>query len=338
MNNISIEGDKPLVSIIVPIYKVENYVRRCVESILSQTYTNIEVLLVDDASTDECGKIIDEFGKMDSRIVCIHLDTNSGLSEARNVGIKRAKGDLLFFVDGDDTISKFTIELFYNRMKTDNSEIVIGDFMYVDEANIKIEDIPPVINPLFSDSGALPSEMILNELLTNPACYHFIVVWNKLYKKELFENISFAKGKYHEDNYIMHHLVSLCSSISYVAGKTYFYTQRDDSIVKIINPKRYLDKCGAFIDMIAFCADNGLFTKAGMAFKQAIGHYVVAYDADKEKAYQREFENIYNSIRSVYKSFNWKVGFVNWILIHLFFVSPKLCSNALKIISPGIFG
>ena len=122
----------PLVSIIVPIYKVEPYLRRCLDSIVNQTYTNLEIILVDDGSPDGCPQICDEYAAKDKRIVVIHKE-NGGLSDARNAGLDICKGEYIFFIDSDDWIKTDTIEFLYKITQDKKSDIVIGDYITTTE-------------------------------------------------------------------------------------------------------------------------------------------------------------------------------------------------------------
>ena len=127
MENKIVRDKMPLVSVVVPIYNVELYLKECVDSILSQTYKNIEVILVDDESPDLCGKICDDYVAMDGRIKVVHKK-NGGLSDARNAGMKVATGDLITFVDSDDYISKDFVKILFEAMSENNSDIAIAKY------------------------------------------------------------------------------------------------------------------------------------------------------------------------------------------------------------------
>ena len=132
--------ENQLISIIVPIYNVEKYLKQCIESIISQTYRNIEIILVDDGSPDNCGKICDEYSQKDKRIIVLHKE-NGGLSDARNKGIDIAKGDYLTFVDSDDFVNIDYIEKLYNSIKFNNTKLAQCGISKVDENNEIIEKL-----------------------------------------------------------------------------------------------------------------------------------------------------------------------------------------------------
>ena len=142
------------ISIIIPVYNVEKYIRKCVDSILSQTYKNLEIILVDDGSLDNCGKICDQYAKIDNRVVVIHKQ-NGGLSSARNIGIEKATGEYLMFVDSDDSLEKIACESLINITNKTNADIVLPDGMKTENTEsfkdiidkvIKSEDLSKLVN------------------------------------------------------------------------------------------------------------------------------------------------------------------------------------------------
>ena len=153
---------KPLLSIIVPVYNVEKYIERCIKSILNQSFTNFELILVDDGSPDNCGKICDEYKKKDSRIKVIHKK-NGGLSDARNAGIERAKGEYIAFVDSDDFINKYMYEILYKNAKKWDADISICNFKMVCENDRIDEDISVICE----DAKVYGRNEALNKLYSN---------------------------------------------------------------------------------------------------------------------------------------------------------------------------
>lgn len=212
-----------LVSIIVPIYKVESYLHKCIDSIINQTYKNLEIILVDDGSPDNCGKICDEFAIKDTRIKVIHKQ-NGGLSDARNAGLNIATGDYLYFVDSDDWISPDAIEVLISYFESNpDVDIVAGSSVDVHEYNGEILETSYSI-PLGTISQLNKIEALKHNLQNGWAA------WNKLYKKELFKDIRFPKGKINEDEAVMLFILSLCEKIILVGQPTYYYFLRPESI------------------------------------------------------------------------------------------------------------
>ena len=210
------------ISIVVPIYKVEKYLEKCIESILKQTYKNLEIILVNDGSPDSCGEICEKYKQKDNRIIVIRQE-NKGLSGARNTGLSKATGKYICFIDSDDYISKNMIETLYNNLKLTNSDISICGFSQVGEDEI-IEKS--------KQKGVL--KIIDKETCLKKLLYHRynidIVTWNKLYKKELFNNIKFPEGKIYEDFATIPFLVDKANNICCTNQKLYYYVQRKGSI------------------------------------------------------------------------------------------------------------
>lgn len=213
----------PLVSIIVPIYKVEPYLRRCLDSIVNQTYTNLEIILVDDGSPDGCPAICDEYAAKDSRIVVIHKD-NGGLSDARNAGLDICKGEYISFVDSDDWISENLINDFIFIAKKEKSSLVIGN-----HEKFRYGECIPKITP--TENYSVISSFQALEYLSSEYGLNFTVSWGKLYKKSLWDTIRFPKGKLYEDAYVCYLIYAAAVNICFVNAPFYKYLQRDDSIM-----------------------------------------------------------------------------------------------------------
>ena len=177
-----------LVSVIVPVYKVEFFLRRCVESILKQTYQNMEIILVDDGSPDRCPQICDSFCRKDTRIRVIHKK-NGGLSDARNVGIEAAKGEYLCFVDSDDYIQSTMLEHLVKAVDSAGVNLAITNLKTVDEHGNRVFRVEQ--SPIMD--GIFPAEELLPKLYQEMGWY-YIVAWNKLYHRSLFEKLRFPVG------------------------------------------------------------------------------------------------------------------------------------------------
>lgn len=214
-----------LITIIVPVYNVEKYIKKCIDSILHQTYKNLEIILVDDESPDNCGTICDEYTQKDYRVRVIHKK-NGGLSDARNIGLKIANGKYIGFIDSDDYIKRNMIQDLYNLLKEKNADISICAYELLNE------DEKPKANKsgkIYSfDSIEAIRELLMSKLITSHC-------WNKLYKKELWENIEFPIGRKFEDIAVMHLIFEKAKRIVYKDEIGYYYIKRNNSIMKNVN-------------------------------------------------------------------------------------------------------
>lgn len=207
-------------SVIVPIYNVESYLKKCIDSILNQTLKDIEVILVDDGSTDGCGKICDEYAKKDQRIKVIHKQ-NEGLSMARNAGIRAAGSQYIGFVDSDDYIADDMYEILYKNILDYDADISICGLY-----NCYKEKVIPQYSGnefiMLNNKEALRIALEGIKFSVNAV--------NKLYKKELFDDIEFPKGKLSEDAFTIPKILSISSKIVFDSVPKYYYMHREDSI------------------------------------------------------------------------------------------------------------
>lgn len=207
-----------LVSIIVPIYNVKQYLSKCIESIVKQTYKNIEVLLIDDGSTDGCYELLENYS-LDSRFKIFHKE-NGGLSDARNYGLNRSTGEFIFFLDSDDYIEPNTIEICLKKMMDNNSDIVECRVRHISRENCFIHARP--------DVGVYDNKEAIKGILD----YRFrIVAWNKLYRAALWDEIRFPKGKINEDEHTIPYVVEKCNKYVSIRNPLYNYIQRQGSIM-----------------------------------------------------------------------------------------------------------
>lgn len=224
--------EEPLISVIVPVYNVEKYLRRCLDSIVNQTYRNIEIILVDDGSTDGSGKICEEYAERDKRIK-VFSQSNRGVSVARNVGLKKAKGKYIAFVDSDDYIDANYLCELYSLIKNKSGDVSIVGQKVVYAVNSNScgggakKDTTELME-LFN--GAEATELMLYQKKINSS------LWGKLFKKELFDGVSFPDGMVHEDLLALYYIFKKAKRIILSNTILYFYYFRQDSL---LNGKRF---------------------------------------------------------------------------------------------------
>ena len=231
-----------MISVIVPVYKVEPYLDRCVQSILNQTYKDFELLLVDDGSPDRCGRMCDEWAQRDARVQVIHKP-NGGLSDARNAGIERAKGEYLCFVDSDDRIAEDMLEHLYQLLTDTNADMACGNFVRIAETGKQTHEIKHIREGVFS------RDEFWKIFFTDWNRTYYTVIWNKIYKRQLFERLRFPVGKIHEDNYILYDLIDACRTIAFSDKIVYYYLQKSDGIMRSGRSVKNLAAPEAFLNM-----------------------------------------------------------------------------------------
>ena len=223
-----------LITIVVPVYNVERYLSACIESILLQTYRNLQILLVNDGSTDSCPQICDEYALKDKRIEVIHK-SNGGLSDARNFGIEHARGQYISFVDSDDVIASDMVEYLYRLLKRNHADISVCQPLRITDNGDSI-DVEKNIFKDFVVSGNLVCfhEFMSRQHIGTIAC-------GKLYKIDLFKDVRYPNGRYHEDVFTTYKLIALSDSIAVGGEKKYVYRIRKSSITQSSFSPKHLD-------------------------------------------------------------------------------------------------
>lgn len=265
--------ENSLISVIVPIYKVQDYLDECIESIINQTYSNIEVILVDDGSPDRCPQMCDEWAKRDSRISVIHKK-NGGLSSARNAGLDVAKGEYISFVDSDDFICKDALENLYNRIKDDKSIGITSGliYRYQDGSINNFKD-----QWLCSKEIVIPSSEFLLETMSQKTSY---TVWNKLYRRDVIGNTRFREGRNNEDTLFMYDLgkniAILNVSMVEIPYYVYYYRYREDSICTTAKIPLAIDILGNYELMMGDCKNTNsrLYDVLYFSYVRTLYHFV----------------------------------------------------------------
>lgn len=218
------------ISVIIPVYNVEKYLDKCVQSVINQTYKNLEIILVDDGSTDTSGVLCGEYAKWDERIKVIHK-SNGGLSQARNKGLDMATGEYIFFLDSDDFLALNTFEKLMRVLKEEQADIVACL-----EKRFTTED---VFGEKKGEMLYFTQEEMLQGTFTQNKNY-FIISCAKLYKASLFNGVRFKEGVIHEDEFICHKIYAQTEKVAVLQEELYFYRENPNSITGVkYNPKRW---------------------------------------------------------------------------------------------------
>lgn len=275
-----------MISVIVPVYNVEHYLKRCVDSILNQTYVDLEIILIDDGSTDGCSALCDLYAESDDRIKVIHQD-NRGLSSARNAGIEIATGEYIAFVDSDDYLLPHMYERLLAEMKDTEAEIVMCSYVEMNESGrfLKKENI-------LEWCGSGYEFVKTNGLICNFA-------WNKLYCRTLFDQIRFPDGKFFEDIFVMHEVFSKARKVSLIPEAFYVYQRRKDSISRSLVSYQRMDYLEALIVRLKYLIQID-------ASDSALMYYVMGIYRIWERFYQAKMladDHILEAWNRNYKEF-----------------------------------
>lgn len=220
-----------MISVIVPVYKVEKYIYKCIDSIIEQTYSDLEIILVNDGSPDSCGHICDEYAKADNRIKVIHKE-NGGLSDARNAGFEVAQGDYVLFVDSDDYIDIDMVEYLYQNIIEYNADIASCGNYDVYESKIVTEFTTD--EKIQCDGEVFYSHLLRGDKVRGE-------IWNKLIRKEIVKNVRFPKGKLYEDIFYTADMMKNTSKVVIGTKPKYYYVHRESSITGKPYRKELLD-------------------------------------------------------------------------------------------------
>ena len=274
-----------LITIILPIYKVEKYLAKSIESVINQSYKNLEIILVDDGSPDTCGKICDLYAEKDSRIKVVHKE-NGGLSSARNSGLDIATGEYICFIDSDDYVDSQYIERLYNEIKSGSFDLVACDFEYVYEKDNSNKKSGLVEKDITIEGR----EKIISHLLGNKYYLLLTVAWNKIYKRDLFESLRYTNGIIHEDEDIAYKILHKCNNVKIIKDSLYFYLQRESSIMGGSN----VDKRSIIIDIYKkrhqFLVENKYSSKILNLsyYKYLMNYRAIAYQYYINNNYQKK--------------------------------------------------
>lgn len=236
-----------LISVIVPCYNVEVYLPRCIESILAQTYTSLEILLIDDGSPDRCGEICEDYARRDRRIKVIHKE-NGGLSDARNAGLDAMKGEYVVFVDSDDYIAPTHVADLYRLLADHGAQIAVHNPCPFAEDTLPQPKAPGAATKVFAPLEALETMFYQADFDTT--------AWGKMYLAALFEGVRYPKGLLYEDLPTTYRLLLRASRVAYADVQSYYYLHRPDSIERASFSEKKLESCLAVLALLEQDADR----------------------------------------------------------------------------------
>jgi len=288
-----------LISVIIPIYNVELHLKQCVDSVVNQTYENIEIILVDDGSTDECPKICDNYGLKDKRIQVIHK-INGGLSSARNAGLDVARGKYVGFIDGDDSIESDMYESLLHASLADEAEISMCGRYYVSENGL---------SPFFtmSEKAIWEKDEVIKNILTwnNIDCS----VCDKLFNIEIFEDLRFPYGRITEDVFLFPQILKFVKRIAHIGSPKYLYTIRPNSISKSTVSKSSLDMLDSHKNFSDYVIRDYPQYKvyAEYFFYQVIARFIIRVFTEIHPRDSIESQYMYNEAANLLKKYKYSI-------------------------------
>lgn len=287
----------PLISIIVPVYKVEKYVAQCIESLINQKHKNIEIIIVDDGSNDESGIICDDFSKTDSRIRVIHKE-NGGVSSARNVGLSEAKGDYISFVDGDDFVSTDYISDMLKVALETSADIVTCNYYNVWNDGKKKELLPLKIPT--GEYIVKTGKESLSDMLYGKTCYASSCC--KLYKKHIFNDITFPPLRMGEDSFTVYQCLLKSNKVAHLRKPNYCYLQHSESVMHSDNFYKFYDYILLSDDFMKIVNDKhkDLFLPAANRLIEN-NFWVYMKMKNDRKKYKTQLEHIVSNIKQYRK-------------------------------------
>ena len=311
---------KPLVSVIVPVYKVEKWLCRCLDSLKLQSLANIEIILVDDASPDRCGEICEEYVAKDSRFTVVHNEVNRGLSVARNIGINKAVGCYLMFVDSDDWVHKDFCKDAYACAEYYQADLVMFRRQWMDIGGHSIRTPYP---KEARSSGYKTREEAMNLL------QHAVgeVIWNKLYRKEMFQTVSFPEGYLQEDIGTTYKLIWQATRIYYLDKILYYHCLRDGSITSQKTEKYLQDGIAMRLKQYRDLAAWGYYSpekQKTVLFNLAL-EYCMQKRPDSTDLYYSYCADVVRHCQCNFAAYTWKQNVMLFLFRHFPFLFEWVC-------------
>lgn len=317
------DAKKPLISVIVPVYNVEKYLPKCLDSLLAQTWQELEIIVVDDGSPDNSWGIMQEYARRDSRVRPIR-QKNGGLSAARNAGVEAARGEWIGFLDSDDYVAPEMYERLYRAAAEQGAQMAVCSFTYVTPDGKPI----PRTSPITKNEALSGIQMM--ERLAGPQNWYYITAWNRLYQKKLFDTVRFPVGKLHEDEYTAHLFYWQCERVAIVKEAMYYYVQQDGSIMHTESVRKRVEGAAGMLERADFALEHEVCSLAFASCNGALGRIVFAKGGSEEerqalRQVREQADRIIDRLLRVpgYRTEKAKVA--------LFRLSPALYHLALKI-------
>lgn len=250
------KNNTPLVSVIIPVFNTEKYLKECLDSVFNQTYKNIEVIIINDCSTDGSLNIISDFRNKYKNIIFINNKHNLGLSTSRNNGIDMSNGDYISFVDSDDILHKDFINYMIQNVLDNNCDMGISDYTSFESLIIDNDK-----NGKKKANGYIVNQNDIWKITSEADLIKKTVSWGKIYERNIFRTCRYRKGKIHEDEYIFHHIYSQIKSVFITNKCLYYYRKRPFSIMQSETINSFADKIYSICERVSFIKKNDIQDK-----------------------------------------------------------------------------
>lgn len=264
----SSNGSDPLITVVLPIYNVAKWLDTCIQSIVQQTYRNLQIILVDDGSTDESPTICERWAAKDNRINVVHQQ-NAGLSAARNTGLRMRKGEYVCFVDSDDYVEHNYVERMLNTARAEQADMVVCNLRREDEDGNPVKES----DSSFETKTFTCRQYMAYALQSN---WKHVVAWNKLYRSSIWNNFGYPVGKIHEDEFVFAQLIARCSRITCINDVLYHYVQHNSSIMHKKYSIRNLDRIEALCRRFRFLESHGFEDCLSTTLNDILWNFIVA--------------------------------------------------------------
>ncbi len=302
-----------MISVIIPVYNNENDIERCIKSALSQQNVEVQVIVVDDGSTDGTAKIVDNYASKNGNLICIHKE-NGGASTARNIGLDKAEGEYIFFLDGDDYIEQDALYQLYNAAIVNDVDMVISNFCTRDAKGNLIKKFEI---PMYAKDKKI-SEYDYWKLNAEDSTYITSVVWTKLYRRKLWDTVRFPEGIIHEDEFVQAPLVNNCSGIFVLDKVLYNQCLSDDSVMRRPFNYKNLASSKARAERTKYLMGKGYYDMALYNFGFGTRMMILGKNSLKDKKSREEIARQYKEYKSIAKELSKYVGSKDKIRLLLF--------------------
>lgn len=292
-----------LISVVIPVYNVRKYLDKCVKSVISQSFNKLDIILVDDGSTDGSGELCDRWEEKEPRIRVVHKE-NGGLSSARNAGMQIADGNYISFIDGDDFIHFNHFKLMYETQLKTDADIVCVGVLRISDTKAKLVRIPPR-NHLPQGFELVEKDNVFEQLKKRDL--ETVIQCNKLYKRNVLTGIEYPLGKYHEDVYVIHEELYRSDRIAYLDAKTYYYVQRNGSIMKTESIRTIDDAIEGYVSRIVFFDAKNLRKEKDEAVEMLLKYVSWKIECELSKdGRSDDLEHLYDAFSRIYSNYDGK--------------------------------